>query len=74
MINFLVGNATVVLKDVVVGGASRVNDLLENRQNLSEVFIRDIGELCSVVLGNDKLYRVSKLMTLAASNVRRGLC
>jgi hypothetical protein len=23
-------------------------------QNLSEVFIRDIGELCSVVLGNDK--------------------
>lgn len=31
VINFLVGNATIVLKDIVVGGTSRVDNLLENR-------------------------------------------
>jgi hypothetical protein len=43
-------------------------------QNLSKVFVRDIGKLCSVVLGDDKLYPVSKLLALIALNVQRGLC
>jgi hypothetical protein len=31
MIDFLVGNAAIVLEDIVVGGTSRIDDFLDNR-------------------------------------------
>lgn len=54
MVNFLMSNAAIVLEDIVIGGTSRVDNLLDNRQNLGEVIVRNIGQLSTVVLGNDK--------------------
>lgn len=54
MVNFLVSNAAIVLEDVVIGGTSCVDNLLDNRQNLGEVVVRNISQLSTVVLGNYK--------------------
>ena len=54
VVNLLVSNGAVVLKDVVVRSACGVDELLEGRQDLTQLVIGDIGELGAVELGNDE--------------------
>lgn len=54
MIDFLVGNAAIVLEEIIVGGTSRIDNFLDNRQNLAEMVIGNIGQLGTVVLRNNK--------------------
>lgn len=69
MIDFLVRNTTVVLKNIVVYSARCIDNLLQNREHLAQLVIRDVGELRTVVLGNDES------MTLGqGTNVEEGEC
>ena len=54
MINLLVSDSSVVLKDVVVLGPSSLDKLLYNWQDLHELIIRDVGQLLAVGLWNDQ--------------------
>ena len=55
MVDNLVREAPVVLKDVVVLRPQRSRNLLRGRQNLRELVIGDIGELRAVVFRNHQL-------------------
>lgn len=56
MVNDLVGDPAVVLKDVEVLGSNSGGDLLCNGEELGERVVRDVCELLAVELGNDELF------------------
>lgn len=55
MVDNLVSNAAVVLQDIEIFCATCFGNLLGHGQEFLEVFVRDIGELCTVELGNHEL-------------------
>lgn len=55
VINNLVSNSAIVLQDVKVLGTNCGGNLLCNREELGQSVIRNICELCAMVLGDDKL-------------------
>jgi hypothetical protein len=55
MIDFLMGQAAVVLENVVIFGARRFGNLLRHRQYLSQLVVRNIRQLRTVMLRDDKL-------------------
>lgn len=67
VVYLLVGNSAIVLKHVVVNGARGSRDLLEDGQELSQRIIGDIGQLSTVVLGDDERMALAK-----RTNVKEG--
>lgn len=64
MINNLVGDAAVVLQDVIVGGAGCRGELLDHGQDLAQLVVGDVSELGAVELGDDELGVVSLVYTI----------
>lgn len=56
MINDLMGQPAVVLQDVVVLGAAGLCDFLGHGQDLTQLIVRDVGQLGAVVFGDDELF------------------
>jgi hypothetical protein len=57
MVDFLVCESAVVLKDVVVLSALGSGDLLGDREELGEGFVGNVGEFGAVVFGDYELRR-----------------
>lgn len=54
MINLLVRNPPIILQHIIILRPRRLHNLLNNRQNLSKLIIRDICQLLPMVLWNDQ--------------------
>lgn len=63
MIDLLMRKPAIVLQDVVVLKALRDSDLLGYGQQLGELVVGDVVELCAVVFGDDELGRRQSLET-----------
>ena len=55
MVDDLVGDAAIVLQDVVVLDVLGDGDLLGDGQDLGELVVGDVVQLCAVVFGDDEL-------------------
>lgn len=64
MVYLLVSEATIVLQNVVVVVALSCGNLLSYWQHLGESIVRDVGQLSTVVLGDDELRTFSKCRTI----------
>lgn len=54
VVDLLVSNGAIVLEDIIVSSTSGSDELLDSRQDLAQLVIRDVMKLCAVVLGDDK--------------------
>lgn len=59
MIDQLMCHPTIVLQNIELLGARGQCNLLGDREKLGQGVVRDVGQLCAVVLGNDELIVVS---------------
>lgn len=67
MVDNLVSNAAVVLQDIEIFCATCFGNLLGHGQEFLEVFVRDIGELCTVELGNHERMATAERLDIKES-------
>lgn len=53
MVDFLMGQPAIVLQNVIVFCPLGDGDLLRDRENISQVFVRNIDQLLPVVFWDD---------------------
>ena len=58
MINLLMRNPSVVLKDIVVFDTLSNCDLLRHCENLGQLVVGNVMQLCAMMFRNDKLQNI----------------